>query len=152
MKLYILRAIRYVLRIAVILAIVFIVLHFTGTLDTGGRGLTEALFMSGKGLILIAVLLVLAAIYPKLAFAQIELSAPGADDRTIADAFASIGYERTGESGGATLYRAKSGVSRLLASYNDTVRVTRTAEGITLEGMKKDVARVASRIQHFAGL
>lgn len=153
MTLYLIRAIRYILRIAVILGIVFAILHFTGMLDIGGQNLLHVLFMSNKGLILIAALVILALIYPRLAFGEATMPVDAETrQREINDAFMSIGYVYAGEENGVMKYRSKSFMNRLLASFNDTVRITPVNGGIKLEGMKKDVARTMSRIEHMAGL
>lgn len=150
MNLYIIRALRYILRITVILGIVFAVLHYTDTLNVGGQNLLAALFMSGRGLILISVIVALAFIYPRLSFGEATMEVdPVAQRQQLTDAFRDMKYSLSGEKDGVMRFRSDGVLTRLLASWNDTVRVTPDGGGIRLEGMKKDVARAMLHIQRY---
>lgn len=152
MSLYLLRAVRYILRMVILLGIVFAILYFTNMLDTGGDSLLRALFLSRKGVILIAALLVLALLYPKMSFAKIDVRADITGDRAaIIEAFRSYNYSLAKERGGVMVFRADSIAKRILSSWDDAITVTGEGAYIALEGMKKDLPRVELRINSMLG-
>lgn len=148
MKLYLMRAARYTLRIIILLCVVFAALYFLGMLDTGGEGLLKALFLSKKGAILLVVLLFFALTYPKWNFAEIVVRADlDADRERITEAFREYRYSLSGVKDGVLTFRSDSPWKRFSSMFDDTITVSREGDGyIRLEGMRRDLPRVELRL------
>lgn len=150
MKLYLLRSLRYILRMVVILGMVFAVLAAAGMLETGGQGLVKALFFSRNGAILIGVLILMAGIYPKLAFTSVEIRADINTDRdAIIETFKSYGYSPAGQSGGRLVFRADKTIKKITSQFDDAITITPNGRYVSMEGLKKDVLRLQARLNAF---
>ena len=153
MKLYIVRSLKYIVKMAVVIGAALFIMHLTGTLNVPGEDIMKTLFLSRNGMLLVGLLLLLALSYPKLSFAKVEVRAEmGANRKAIVEAFAAYGYAPVKEDGGMMVFRAESVAKRLLNQWDDAVTVTATDGGhIELEGLKKVVGRVESRLSYILG-
>lgn len=150
MKTYLERSLKYMLRMVVIIGMVFAVMWMLNLLETGGQGLWKALMYSRNGAILIGVLVLLALIYPKLAFTAVSMRADiGEDRKGIMDAMKSYGYSPVREEEDIMVFRADRFVKKLAAQFDDAITFTRDGDRITIEGLKKDVLRLETRINAF---
>lgn len=150
MKNYIGRAMRYIIRMAVIIALIITLLWVTGTLDTGGYSISEALFMSWKGLALMGVIVIFALMYPNISFTTLRV--PGnisANRGQIIDALAAYNYQLVKEEDGKMIFRNKSILKRILWQFDDTVTISQNADEIEIEGLKKIVPRVRLRLDSY---
>jgi hypothetical protein len=147
-KTYILRALKYILRLFVLLAIVLIAMALTGTLNIEDGRVLEVLFLSNRGLILMALIILLGALYPKMSFMTADVRADMKNDRqTIIDSFAQLGYKLDSESDDTMIFRASKATQRFLMQWDDAVTV-KAEEGtyISIEGLKRIVGRIETRL------
>ncbi len=150
MKLYLTRALHYLLKIAVIITLVFIALDLTHTLDTGGQGMFHALLHTRRGLILLAAIVLLGAMYPRWSFGTTDVVGDmDADRQKILGAMADYNYVLKRERPGEMIFRNRSALRRLLSQCDDAITLTADGGRIAIEGMKKDVARVQLRLLTF---
>ncbi len=147
--LYFSRALKCFLKLAVLLTVVFVIMNLTGTLETGGLPLARALFASSRGVILLAVIVVWSAAYPLASFTRTSIRMAW-DSEKIENAFATYGYELECESEERMTFRAKSTLRRVLWQFDDSVTVTRDGGFVDIEGLKRIVPRVETRLK--AGL
>lgn len=144
---YILRSLRYILRMVVLLGIVFALMAVLGLLDTGGSTLLRALFLSRNGLLLLGILVILAGMYPRLSFAEVMVRGNIHTDRTkIKEVMAAYGYLPTVEEEDRMVFRAATLSRKILAQWDDAVTVTGQGDRLYIEGMKKDIFRIHSRL------
>lgn len=147
MKLYLERSLKYILRMIVIIGLVFAVMAMLGLLETEGQGVVKMLFMSTNGIILIVVLLLLAAIYPKLAFGTVTVHADIEQDRNaVIEAMRSYGYSPATQEKDVMVFRADKLSKKLLSQFDDAITIKGEGRSISVEGLKKDILRVESRI------
>lgn len=150
MKQYFERSLRYMLRMIIIIGLIFAVMDMFNLLETGGQGLFKALFYSNNGLILIVALVVLAAVYPKMAFAKLTMQADIKEDRkSILEAMKSYGYSPVSQADDKLVFRADKLAKKIASQFDDTVTMTKEGELLAIEGLKKDVLRIQLRINAF---
>lgn len=149
-KKYIVRSLHYAIRLVLLLAIVFVILHFTGTLNTGGAGFFEALFMSTRGAILIAILILLAGLYPRWAFGAVRIEATVKENREqIMKAFEMSDYVLEKEQYPEMIFRAKTMKKKILMQFDDAMTVIEDSDSnfIYVEGHKKELGKIELRIK-----
>lgn len=149
MGLYFKRALRYLIKMVVILALALVALVAVNQSNVNSMPeLAGVLFTTWRGWLLIGVLVILTALYPKLAFGSVYVECDFTKDReAIINGFASIDYSLTCEGDGIMRFRPTSGLRRLLDGYNDEITVTRGEGDIEVEGIRKIVLRMDGRIR-----
>lgn len=150
MKLYVTRALKYLVRMTVIIGLIFLVLAALGMLETRGMTFFQALFMSWRGLVIIGALVLLAIVYPKISFTNVSLRGSLAGNRdNVVNAFATYGYSLVQEDETGMVFRANSKLRRVLWQFDDPVRVWQKDKYIEMEGLKKIVPRVEMRLRAY---
>ena len=135
------------IKIIVLLGIVFVILHFTGLLETEGKSFADAVIFSTKGKVLIAALVILALLYPSMSFTALDLRGDIDDDRqAIIDTFADYGYSLSRQADDRLVFRSNSIWKRLTNQFDDVITVTAAGRYMTVEGLKKDVVRIELRL------
>ncbi len=148
MNLYLVRALKCFLKLAILLALVFAAMSLTGTLNTGGLSMVQALFASTRGLVLLGVIVVWSAVYPIVSFCKVSVRMEFDRERLV-DAFATYAYEPESESEaeGQMTFRCTSTLRKILWQFDDRVTVTRDGGFVDIEGLKRIVPRVESRLK-----
>lgn len=126
------------MKLAVIVGVVFGVLHLLGMLDLGKWRV--------NGPILGAVMVVWAGVYPLMSFMTANVKMAMERERLV-NAFASLDYVLVAEEGERMVFRARSILRRVLWNFDDAVSVTRDGGFIDIEGTKRIVPRVESRLK-----
>ena len=150
MGLYVTRALKYLVRMTVIIGLIFVVLAAFGLLETRGMTFFQALFMSWRGMVIIGLLVVLAIAYPKISFTTTSIRGSLAEHRDdVVNAFAVYGYSLVQEDETGMIFRANSTLRRVLWQFDDPVRVWQKDKSIEVEGLKKIVPRVELRLRSY---
>jgi hypothetical protein len=91
-----------------------------------------------------------AAVYPKLGFADRRLYIePSADIWNEAtDFLLERGYIIESQAEDTMTFRLKGSISRLVKMCEDRITITRTTDGYHMEGLRKDVLRLASGLEY----
>lgn len=145
---YIVRMLCYIAKMVVILGMVFLILSLTGTLDVEPGQFAGTLFKSDRGMILMGALLLLSAVYPRLAFTTVDIRGNMQDDReALVNAFASCGYSLSRENDRRMVFRANGFGKRLATQWCDAITVTADGNFISMEGMKKEIVRIEARFR-----
>ena len=146
---YLVRAIKYFAYLAIILCVFIVLLSVFGLV---GNSLDEIFKDGADSLLKIAgILVVFAALYPRLGFGTRNAFIPGSYDeiRTpVVDVMHDRGYVLEDESGENLKFRLRSPVLRVFRMFEDRVTYTRTATGFELEGPSKDLVRIISALEY----
>lgn len=150
MKKYLIRAVKYFLALCVLYAIIMALMFLTDTSLLSPAETFRALVRSTRGQVLIAAVVLLAALYPRFGFITRQTIGRLSDDREqIINAFASEGFRLVRESDAEMIFRGDSFVKRLSLLFEDEIRVTQNGEWITLDGIRRGVARVYYRLDSY---
>lgn len=146
---YFIRSVKYFIYFCAIMAIMISILILIGAAEAN----IETLFRGGySALWKIALLFAaISAVYPKVSFIKREASIPGNWDEIKGDIrkyMEDNHYELEKEDAESMSFRHKGAVSRLARMYEDRITVTPTFGGVTVDGHRKDVMRVATGIEY----
>ncbi len=138
MKLYLSRASKCFVKLAILLAAVFAAMSLTGTLNLEG-------FMA-KSAILGAVIVAWCLVYPLASFTTVSVRMPF-DAEQLRNVMASLDYRP--ENGGEDVltFRARSILKRVLWQFDDRVTVRRDGSFVDIEGLKRIVPRIETRLK-----
>ena len=140
---YFIRAVKYFIYFILLFVVIMAVLVLTGAAE----GDISTMFRGGySALWKIAVIFaVISTIYPSVGFIRKEAMIPGSweEDKDIIKEFmGGRGYVLETEDTGIMSFR-KTGMSRFTRMYEDRVTLSAKIGGVEIEGMRKDVLRLA---------
>ena len=145
---YLVRSVKYFLRMGLILALVIGVLMAAGFVDSD----ISRVFVNGyDSLWQIALLLaVFSAIYPKMGYAKRPALLPGSDEEigpVLQQVMEAHGYEREDRTDGVLSFRKRSAGDRLTRLWEDRITAERIVSGYELEGIGRDVIRLCNALR-----
>lgn len=146
---YFLRAIKYFITISVLLALIMVVLAWLKVVPSD----PELMFRGGwKSVIEIAVLFaVFSAIYPRFGYCKRDANIAGEYSEIrqgVIEYMNDRGFTLESEDGENLAFRSKSTYTRIAKMGEDRVTLTRKLGGFTLEGISKEVNRLASGLEY----
>lgn len=101
-------------------------------------------------MLLPAVIVVLAALYPKFGFIVRKVEGDVQQNREqILNAFRSAGFDLVREADEALFFRAKSPLYKLLLLGEDEIKVSQYGQWILIDGIRRGVARVEYRLDSY---
>ena len=112
---------------------------------------TRALFKYGSWWQMLVIFALIAAIYPGLTFVKKEVIIEGdfEDHRDkIMKEFEQAGYVKMDEDEEKLTFRMKNKFTRFMRAYEDAVTITKGEAPLILSGNRKDILRLASRIEY----
>lgn len=149
-KVYCRRAVKYMVRLLVLVFVLIAVMVATGMARTGADGNLADVFLTPKALLLLAIIVLWSLVYPKLGFIRQPLKMDfNAGKEQIQKVFSDNGFVLLEQKDNMMVFRMSSSLGRLLALGEDRIVVSATEEGIEMEGLKKEVARIEFRLQPF---
>ena len=108
------------------------------------------LFVISVCMLLPAVIVVLAALYPKFGFIVRKVEGDVQQNREqILNAFRSAGFDLVREADEALFFRAKSPLYKLLLLGEDEIKVSQYGQWILIDGIRRGVARVEYRLDSY---
>ena len=118
-KTYIVRSLKYLVWLLLLFTLVFTLMLATGTSRAdAGRDLAE-LFGSQRGRLMLAVIVVVAAFYPKFGFARRTVAADFTGDRElILSTFRANGFSLVREQDGTMVFRNRCGRFRRVGRHS----------------------------------
>ena len=140
---YLIRSVKYFIALCVLYLIIMALMLLTNTSVLTPSETFSALVHSTRGQVLIVAVVLLSALYPK------EIGSLRKNREQILNAFVSEGFKPVRESEHEPVFRADSLFKRLTLLFEDEIRVTQTGEWITIEGIRRGVARVYYRLQSY---
>ena len=146
-KVYWRRAVKYMVRLLVLVFALIAVMVATGMARTGADGNLADVFMTPKALLIIVLW---SLVYPKLGFIRQPLKMDfNAGKEQIQKVFSDNGFVLVEQKDNEMIFRMSSPLRRTLALWEDRIVVSATDGGIEMEGMRKEVARIEFRLQPF---
>ena len=146
---YTVRAIKYFFYFAFITTAIILALVLIGAVE----GDINAIFEGGYSALwkIAAFFAVIAAVYPKVGFIRREVPVNrdwnDVREETISY-FRDRRYILESENGNNVTFRCRDIASRLAKMYEDRIILTQTPEGWVMEGLRKDVLRLAAGWEH----
>lgn len=146
---YFVRAIKYFIYFSLLTTAIVAALVLIGAVE----GNIDAIFEGGYDSIWkIAVFFgVVSAVYPNLGFIRRDVAVSKEWSKIrgeVLEFFTDRRYEVESETPDMITFRVKGAASRLSKMYEDRITLTRTAGGFELEGLRKDVIRLASGLEN----
>ena len=145
---YLVRAVKYFFYFAILTSLVVLALVYTGM----AQGDINTLFVGGYDALwkMAGFFAVVAAFYPKLGFINRRLYInPSTDIMPQMELFMrERRYEVESKTADCITFRVKGMGNRLVKMYEDRITLTRTSEGYHMEGLRKDVLRIASALEY----
>ncbi len=145
---YIVRAVKYFIYLIVVLTLIISILMLAGLVE---RDISKIFINGYDSLWQIGLLMaVFALIYPRFGFSTRTAhfyGTPEEADEVLRNVMNLHDYRLEKEEDGTKCYIKRSPVSRLLKMYEDRITVTHTAAGLEMEGLTKDMVRIASGVE-----
>lgn len=146
---YLVRSVKYFFYFAIITSLIVTALVMIGAVE----GDIDSIFRGGySALWKIAIFFaIVAAVYPKVGFITREIPVDKNWDEireTAVGYFRDRRYDIESESASEVTFRLRGAVGRLTKMNEDRLTLRRTADGYTLEGLRKDVLRLAIGLEH----
>lgn len=147
---YFIRTIKYFFYFVILMTVILTALVLIGAAEYNG---IDSLFADGyNSLWKIAVFFaVISAVYPKVGFIRRDAYVQGewSDIRSNVVSFMNErGYELESEGEDVVTFRRRGFADRLSRMYEDRVTVTREPGMLCLEGLRKDVMRLAASLEN----
>lgn len=147
---YIVRSLKYFLAMCVLCMAIMALNLMTGFSALSFDEFVFVLFHTPRGLLLLGVLVVLAAFYPKFGFTVRTVEGDVVKNREqIVNAFESARFSLRSEEAGVMTFRAKGLLHKLLLLGEDEIRVSQQGDRIVLDGIRRGVARVVYRLESY---
>ncbi|MBR3682883.1 MAG: hypothetical protein IKM41_01505 [Tidjanibacter sp.] len=146
MKNHIVSSLKYLLKLAILLAAIYGAMYATGTL-----GITTEELLGTKGVVLAVAVVALAAAYPAYGFVSRTVKASLTDDREeILGAMRQNGYSLHSEGEGTMLFRASAPLKRLWHLGDEKISVRAIdSDHIELRGVRKEVVQSEFRLTSY---
>ena len=149
---YLIRSIKYFIYFSLMCTAIVSVLVMIGAVEGNIENIFEEGYTSiGKIAIFFAMV---AAVYPKVGFIKRDIRSDKelADIRTdVIEYMKERQWELESESDSTISFRVKGLVARLSKMYEDRITITKSADGYQIEGLRKDVMRLATGLEHRLG-
>lgn len=147
MKRYPIRIAKYVIYLAVLFVIIFALMN---ALNGTQVGLKE-MFTNTRSLWLLVVVVVFALLYPFFGFTKKSLTMDAAQRaEDVQKVMHMCGYIRVDQGeNDKMMFRASSGVKRLMLMYEDCITITTTDGLSVMEGPRKEVVKASFRMTTF---
>ena len=146
---YLIRSIKYFIYFSLMCAVIVSVLVLIGAVEGDINAIFEDGYASiGKIAIFFAIV---AAVYPKVSFINREISSGKEWSEIRAEAIDFMRerqWEVESETDEAITFRVRGMAARLSKMYEDRITLTRSIEGCQMEGLRKDVMRLATGLEH----
>jgi hypothetical protein len=145
---YLVRAIKYFFYFAIVTTALVAVLVFIGAVE----GNIDAIFEGGYAALwkMAIFFAAVAAVYPSLAFIKRDITIDGsfeAHKDEIIEYMKERRYELEGSTENGLSFRIKGVAGKLAKMNEDRITVTPTLEGAQMEGLRKDIIRLAMGLE-----
>lgn len=146
---YIIRAVKYFLYVSVLLAVVMSVMIATGFVQADLALMFKDGYDSfGKIALMFAAV---SAVYPYFGYMKRDIAVAGEDKDLRPQIIAMMeekGYVLEKNEEDVFTFRSRSVVSRVLRTWEDRITFTKQFGGYSAEGLRREVVRVAGRIEY----
>ena len=150
MKIYIIRSVKYFVALCVLYTGLMALMHLTGATALSWRDDAAVLLGTRRGVLLVAVSVLLAATYPLFGFVRRRTAGDIVRHRTqIENAFRAAGYRLCGEEAGQLRFRATA-LRRVTMMFEDEITVVQVSEDeLEIAGIRRAAVRIAFRLETY---
>lgn len=146
---YFIRSVKYFFYFALLTSLIITALVLTGMAD----GNIETMFRGGYSAIWKIALFfaAIAAVYPKVGFICRRVPYQGSWNEvrsSVMNYMNERNYVLESESGDTVTFRFKGAAGRLTRMYEDRISLSMTEDGFEMEGLRKDVFRLATGLEY----
>ncbi len=146
-KTYLIRSIKYLIWLALLFTLIFVLMVQTGTARGNAEQMLYELFHTQRGWLMIGMLMVLAFLYPRFGFTTRRLTGNLTTDReAILNTIHRNGYSVVTESSTEWVLRASSPAKKLILLWEDRLTITQQGEELEIDGIRKEVVRLIFRL------
>ena len=146
---YLIRSLKYFIYFSLMCTLIVYALVLIGAVEGDINSIFEEGYRSiGKIAIFFALV---AAVYPKLGFISRDMPVNGSWSEIRMQVIEFMGerrYSLESESENKATFRLKGNTGRLTKMFEDRITLTKTADGWQMEGLRKDVLRLASGLEN----
>ena len=147
---YFIRSLKYFCALCVLCVAIMWLNRLAGTAKLTFEETFFVMFHSPRGMLLPAVIVLLAAFYPKFGFIVRQVEGDVEQNREqIVNAFRSEGFSLRGEQDGEMTFRADNPLKKLSLLWEDEIKVSQYGQWIRIEGIRRGVARVQYRLDSY---
>lgn len=145
---YLVRSVKYFFYLLIILTIILFALTKLGMVEAD----IEMMFRNGYDSLwqIALMLLVFAALYPKWGYSRKEIKALGSPEEVVPAVKSYMddrGYKLASEADGVMKFVLRSPIVRAVKMCEDTITIEKTLAGFEIEGLSRDIFRIASGIE-----
>ena len=146
---YFIRAVKYFFYFAFLTTVIVLALVATGL----ASGDINELFEGGYNALwkMAIFFAIVGAVYPKLGFISRKMYVSKDKDQIRAEVVEYMSERMYGfesETDDSITFRYRGALGRLTRMYEDRIVLTRTEDGYTMEGLRKDVMRLATGLEY----
>lgn len=146
---YLIRSIKYFFYFAFLTTLIICALVATGLAE----GDIDTMFRGGSSAIwkMACFFAAIAAIYPKVGFITRSISTDRSWNETrneVIDFMKERQYDLESEANGTATFRQRGTFNRLRRMYEDRITITVKADGLEMEGLRKDVFRLSANLEY----
>lgn len=146
---YFIRSVKYFFYFALLTTLIIVALVLTGMAD----GNIETMFRGGYSAIWKIALFfaAVAAVYPKVGFISRHIPSQNSWDDICASVVSFMKerqYDLESENAQTVTFRYRSAAGKLTRMYEDRITLTVEEDGFTMEGLRKDVFRLAASLEY----
>lgn len=150
LKIYLRRSVKYFVALCVLCMAVIALNLVTGIATLSLEETLYVMFHTTRGLLMPAVIVLLALFYPWFGFTVRRVEGDLAADREqLLNAFQASGYRLEGEAKGTLRFRARGFGKRILMLGEDEIEVSQYGRLLVLKGIRRGVARVEYRLDSY---
>ena len=147
---YILRAVKYLIRLTVMLAALFALMVFTGMSRVPADRFIDEMLLTPRGILMLAVLVGVSAFYPSFGYISRTIAGdPVRHREAILHALMQGGYSLVTEENNRMVFRASSPARRIMLLGEDPVTVTAGEGQIVVSGHRKAVVMGEFRLRGY---
>ncbi|WP_417016077.1 hypothetical protein [Alistipes sp.] len=147
---YFFRSLKYFCALCVLCVAIMYLNRLAGTARLTIGETFQVMFHTPRGMMLPAVIVLLAAFYPKFGFVTRQVEGDIAENRDqILNAFRSEGFSLRNEEQEVMTFRADNWIRKILMLGEDELKVSQYGQWIRIEGNRRGVARVQYRLDSY---
>lgn len=150
---YLIRSLKYFCALCVLCAAIMALNVASGMSPLSFGQFADVLFHTQRGWMLIGVIVLLSAFYPKFGFVVRTVEGDVVRNREqIVNAFESARFSLRSEQEGVMIFRADGLLHKLMLLGEDEIRVSQQGDRILVDGIRRGVARVMYRLDSYLRL
>ncbi|WP_418982298.1 hypothetical protein [Alistipes sp.] len=150
---YLVRSLKYFCALCVLCAAIMALNVASGMSPLSFGQFADVLFHTQRGWMLIGVIVLLSAFYPKFGFVVRTVEGDVVRNREqIVNAFESARFSLRSEQEGVMIFRADGLLHKLMLLGEDEIRVSQQGDRILVDGIRRGVARVMYRLDSYLRL